>query len=531
MAHRNKITFSILALICLLVILVMADKIELLGPYNDDLGGIFQAKHVLENTFPDRPGTIKVFDHVLPLNSYYNGMTDMYFFMIPMGSILGFDYLTVRIYGIIIVLLATIFTFLLGKTLFNEKVGLISAFLFAFLPSTIFYGMLPLWTKFSLVFWFIPSLYFLVEWRKTGKIRFLIIAFVFLGMGLSTKINFVWVIVALAIAFLIFRPKIIRNIKDFVIMGISMIAGSTILIISFLSRPTYFLSSLLSRVSDTTPYGYSNLDFSSNVATRFSNFTQLMDGSSLMFLGGQHSNIIFVYFLVISIIGIFLLRLKFHNRFFKKSLFLILMLTIMIVVSSATVTVLNVAQLVILLPLAPLIIGAFIVTLSDRISKKANNEIFSLPIIFGLTIFLLVSNFMVIDSYKSDLERTGGVGLYSIILYDIADYLKENNMNQIVTLDWGSVYSIYISSNYEIFPSAAILYDRSNFQVNNYRQTVERSLMNPDTVYLKYIKDVPIQGSWDLFVEVLEKHDKKPVLIKTFYSWDEKDLFYLYKAE
>jgi len=203
----------------------------------------------------------------------------------------------------------------------------------------------------------------------------------------------------------------------------------------------------------------------------------------------------------------------------------------MIVVSSATVTVLNVAQLVMLLPLSPLIIGAFIVTLSDRISKKTNNEIFSLPIIFGLTILLLVSNFMVIDSYKSDLERTGGVGLFSIIFYDIADYLKENNMNQVVTLDWGSWNSIYISSNHEILPTVAILYDRSSFQVDKYRQTVEGSLMDPDTVYLKYIKDKPIQGSWDLFVEVLEKHDKKPVLIKTFYSWNEKDLFYLYKAE
>lgn len=530
MAHRNKITLSILALICLLVILVMVDNIELLGPYPDDLGGVLHAKRVLDNTTPDRPGTIEVFNHVLPLNSYYNGMTDVYFFMIPLGSILGLEYSTVRIYGIVIVLLATIFTFLLGKTLFNEKVGLISASLFAFLPATIFYGMLPLWTKFSLVFWFIPSLYFLVEWRKTGKIRFMIIAFVFLGIGLSTKINFVWVIVALAITFLIFRPKIIRSIKNLVIMGISMIAGSTILVISFLSRPTYFLGTLFLS-AETTPVGHSNLDFSSNVAMRFSNFFQLMDGSSLMFLGAQHSNILFVYFLIISIIGIFLLRLKFYNRFFKKSLFLILMLGIMIVISSGTVTLLNVAQLVILLPLAPLIMGAFIVTLSDRISKKTNNEIFSLPIIFGLTIFLLVSNFMVIDSYKSDLERTGGVGLFSTIYYDIADYLKENNMNQLVALDWGIGNSIYVSSNYELRPAVAILYNTSNFQVDKYKQTVEESLMDPDTVYIKHPKDVPIQGSWDLFVEVLEKHDKKPVLIKTFYSWNEKDLFYLYKAE
>lgn len=525
----NFVALVLLGIICSAITIIMIDKMDLPGPYRDNVGRALGAKQFLEDEFPFKEsGTIKIFGKVFPLNSYYNGLSSFYLFLVPTIAVGGYDVGTVRIHGIMVVVLSTIFTYLFSKEAFNYKVGLIAAALFGLLPATVFFGKFPTWTSLTLVLWFISSLYFLIKWKSSEKRKYLVIAFILLGIGLSEKIIFMWVIIALGIALIVFRPKIIRNFKNFFWATGSLIVGSTILIVSFFNRPLYYFETLLSK-STSTLVGHSNLNVNQNMLERFFQFNYLLEGSTFPFFGDTHANSIFLIFFIISVIGTLILSFKTHNLYFRNAYFVFLILIVMLTISSFSVTNINSSQLVILLPLPPIIIGIFIVALAKRL-ESTKKRIFSLPMILGITAFLIAGNLIIIDQYKSDLERTGGVGLFSNTIIEMTHFLEEKNYTKILALDWGPALSIHVSSGTELNPKAAILNNHDSWQVSYYKRVVTEALKDPDTVYIKYYRDIPADGSWQYFSEVLNEHNKKLILIKTFQEWDGTDSYYLYKA-
>jgi len=509
----------------------MIDKIDLPGPYRDNISRLLMAERFLNDEVTyNPPSNLNLFGKIFYLNSFYNGVSALYLFVIPTLIIFGFSPETIGIHGIMVVVLTTVFTFLFAKEAFNTKTGLVSAAMLSFMVSTVFFGKFPIWTSLTVVFWFIASLYFLIKWKKSTKKLYMILAFVSLGIGTSEKILFVWPLVALIITYFIFRPKIDNKIKHLPLIIISFLSGGIVLVVSLILRFQNTIDTIVTR-STTTPYGHENIMVFDHLVDRLSQFRQLLDGGFFTMFGDSHTNDVFFIFFLISIMGIFIMRIKNPNPYFKRSLFLIIILSIMLFLSIFTVTILNTAQLVILLPIPAIIISIFIVSFSENIHKFTNKKISSFPIILGLTLFLIVGNFLVIDQYKKDLEKTGGIGTYSSVIIEVTHFLQTNNYTSVLTLDWGSRAPILLVSEKELIPGGAILYDHGDFQVNKYKNTIKESLNDPTRVYLKNVKDIPVDGSNLYFKEVLEEQNKKLVLIKTFKEWDGKDLYYLYKAE
>jgi len=127
--HEKKISIIILFFICLSSILLMVDGLENPGLYYDDSGHPAVAVQVINNDPISRYWTtinVEIFEQVFPLWGTYEGTMSTYT-LLPFVYFLGPEVETIRIYGIVIVFLTTIFTYLFSKEAFNEKIGLLSA--------------------------------------------------------------------------------------------------------------------------------------------------------------------------------------------------------------------------------------------------------------------------------------------------------------------------------------------------------------------------------------------------------------------
>jgi len=521
----------LLILICGGVTLILIDKIDLPGPYQDDTNLLPVAHRMIEDELNYCRNCITIFEKNFPLGSHYNGLISFYLFKLPMVYFFGLDYIFVRYYGILFVLLTTIFTYLFSKELFNPKIGIIAAALFAFLPSTILFAKYPMWASYTLPFFSIATLYFLIKWKNSTKKRYLIMSFLFIGLGIGDKLNFLWLIIGLVITYFIFHPKFKKDLTTLLLGLSSLFAGSFLFVLSYLNNLQSQVGALLANLT-VTYYGQSNLNIFDNLIIRFEHLDQLITGDFFHMFGGSHSNFILFPLFIISLFGIIITKKVDYRNYFRKYLFIILLVFFMLASSIFTPTVLNTAQLIILLPFLSIIIAVFIFMFGKSIEKYSKIKNLHLPILVIFSILVITSNILVVNEYKNDMVKTGGIGLFSNKIVDLTDFLLTNNYTKITTLDWGFDAPLYVLSGGNITITTNILYNQEDFQVNRYKNILERSFEFPEVIYVKNVRDAPISGSSDLFPDTLKEHGKTPILIKTFYSWDEKTpLYFVYRVQ
>ena len=95
--------------------------------------------------------------------------------------------------------LGILFTYLFAKELGDNKIGALSALLLALHPAYMYnsikeglFTSVPVMTFISM-----GCLFFFFRWNRRGKITDFLLAFLLMGMGLSTRIWFIWLIIAL----------------------------------------------------------------------------------------------------------------------------------------------------------------------------------------------------------------------------------------------------------------------------------------------------------------------------------------------
>ncbi len=87
-------------------------------------------------------------------------------------------------------LLAIILTYLIGKEIYNKKIGLLSAVLFSFFP--IIFGMSRLYfLDLPIVTMVCGTIYFLLKYRKTEQKKYIFWSLIFVILGLLTKQIFI----------------------------------------------------------------------------------------------------------------------------------------------------------------------------------------------------------------------------------------------------------------------------------------------------------------------------------------------------
>jgi len=529
---KNSYSLIFLPIILGIGIFILADRMDLPGPYVDDSRHMMFAQQFLENK-DSFPYSFELFGKIFPLGKYYNGESGLYIFEIPLVYLFGPNLVTLRIYGIILMVLTTIFTYLFAKELFNQKIGIISSFLFALTPSTFLFTKYPSMVDTTMILFLLASFYFLLRWKNTKKTVYMVAAFLLLGLGFNEKVVFIWVFISLAVAYLIFKPSIDVTPKNIFLMACSIIIGSTFFILTWIINFKGFLNVVYSRLVNT-PQGHTNIDFLTNLSSRYEQIFELLDGSRLsLSFGGSYSNDAYAMFFLISVIGIIIMSVIRKNPFFRRSAFLIIVFFVILSVSIFSLTTSNVASLIILLPLSAIIMAVFIDLFTKKIKMLKNGRKISNVFFYGILIFLLSGNILLINEYKAEAQKTGGTPNYSVLFSQAGKYLLENNYTRVTTLDVAFLATIYVSTEGKIDINQNILYD---YQVerwlNNYKNNLQRNLNDQEMVYIKFNDkyNPTIRKNFHVIEEVLELENKQFITLKIFNNSKGENLISIYKA-
>lgn len=230
------------------------------------------------------------------------------------------------------------------------------------------------------------------KYRDTGKFKFFILSALFSGFGVSHKVDFIWVVFSLTLAaFLIYRIRLSIS-QMWRLTGVFLLGAAPIVAFNL---ATWGLTG-------QQFYSFSLLAVPEAVLARFKQFFELLSADWLSsYFTGTPTNRFFQFFCYILILfGSIFVRPKTD---FQK--FIGLTILTYIFLCSLTQFALHIHHLLVVIPLG-------LIYLSLHFSKT---------VVTALFLAFLVSSVWL----NYNLKQTGGTGIWSSSIYQIADDLKQ----------------------------------------------------------------------------------------------------------
>ncbi|MFC2143119.1 ArnT family glycosyltransferase [Candidatus Aenigmatarchaeota archaeon] len=126
--------------------------------------------------------------------------------------IFGFSDLTMRLVPIIFGVLVIFLTYLLGKELYSEKVGLIAAFLMTISRYFMYASSIVNNDNTIFIFIFEAAIYFFIKYKKNLDNNYLILSSIFIVLSFLTKLTFILIIPSmLALSYLFGKDRIKKD--------------------------------------------------------------------------------------------------------------------------------------------------------------------------------------------------------------------------------------------------------------------------------------------------------------------------------
>ena len=421
-----------LALAILLFAVLGLWQLRLPGLYQDEALDVAPAVRLLKGYAPWPyslcPATLglplMVCDHVGPTSTYL---------MLPFLRVLGIGVIGVRAYEFAVGLAALVFIFIWARRALAPGTAWIAALLLAATPSFWLACRNGLHVSFIVIPVAAAALACLDRWRRGGRSRWLYFASFLLGVGLSTKILFVWFLAALAASMLIAPRNLLRKLGRWQIAAsitCFIIGCGPFVAFVALSRGLT-IRTILTNLTHTT-YGVRNADVLTNLMTQFRSFAHLLDGSWLTWTGISPQNPVALPLFLVSAVC-----LAFHWRERETGLlrFSLMAIAVMVLASCFTITTLGPKHLVILLPFTTVIIAAAIGRAWSKRRRRGSLAI--LVLLVALAAAQLTADIGNDRRYLRSLAATGGVGLFSSAHSDLATYLMANGVAHPLAGDWG----------------------------------------------------------------------------------------------
>jgi 4-amino-4-deoxy-L-arabinose transferase-like glycosyltransferase len=281
--------------------------------------------------------SINFFGKSFPLSFCpYHGCIEHYLYL-PFIALFGINHISSRIASIFYSILTIIFMFYFLKGFFNTEIAFISSFLLA--TSLVFI----LGTRFAILvgsiipFITMGSLLCLWKWYKNRNVLFFYLGAFLFGIGLNTRIWFVWFLCAVLFASLVFR----KELKGTLLLS----TKGNVFLKYFLSGPIFIIGVFpmlyynLTIHFDTVRYcfskfpitheGINNTHYLNNLFVRIVNLINLLNGRWL--LDSFHfvtrnkisswSNVLYPFVFLISLLWLGFSILWLKDRFKKKRSF------------------------------------------------------------------------------------------------------------------------------------------------------------------------------------------------------------------
>ncbi|HST05103.1 MAG TPA: glycosyltransferase family 39 protein [Chloroflexia bacterium] len=320
-----------ISLACLIFLALALFQLDLPGLYADEAFDVIPAMQIVlgHSVELQRNVGVHLFGLSLPLmsSSDYQGVTSTYL-VLPFFWLFGVNVVSLRLMTISVGVLGLVLTFFLARKWFGSNVARLSVLMLATSPSWVFWSRLGVYVVSQVMPIAAGSLIAFTTWVKRRPIGrrngALYLGTFLLGLGLTTKILFLWFIAAVPIVALILYGARLwdsrgewlkergRWLKVALLSGLSFCAGAfPFILYNILSGGTFdLIRSTLS--APGTSNGIDNSALLRNLWTRVDNFRVLLDGSYFWFQaapGTSHANPITPPLFAIAALGLLVLIL------------------------------------------------------------------------------------------------------------------------------------------------------------------------------------------------------------------------------
>ncbi len=405
--------------------------------------------HQAVETF--RGSGIRLGDRQLPLMvTDYIGALNVYFVW-PSLALFGISVSALRLVPVVFAALTLWLTYLLARRLFGWRAGALTVLLLAVNPSFVFWSRQGIFVTSITATIAMGALLCWLRWYRRRQPGYLYAGAFLFGLGLYAKLLFLWVIVALAATFVLFKiPDLVRGFRSWFrtgqykhwIVALAFFLLGILPLLIYNAQTNGTIQTLTENLTSTY-YGGSNLAFVENLLTRLEQFEVVLNGSHFWYLGGtfankSYSSIFAGAGLLGLLVVVFMARHQWHKLAFPY-----LMLGLMLLASCFTVSALWFTHYSILVPFMPM---AVVVPL-DLVARHATRSA-SGPWIRGLDrigqiLLILVVGFLgakdlqVDLNYHQALARSGGYAAHSDASYKLTRSLQERGISSPLAMDWG----------------------------------------------------------------------------------------------
>ncbi len=543
-------------------------QIELPGLHPDEAQEVIPVIQILNNAPFDtiRNHGIEVLGARFPLMIQdYIGTVNTYLY-VPFIGIFGVSVYSLRLMSILISVVTLLLVWRIGRAWVSPLAGVLAALFLAMQPSFIFWSRQSVYVTFVTVPLTLGAMlcgwYW---WRKKTSVRWLYAGAFLLGLGIAAKMLVGWVLIGIGGAFglLYLLPNarkilearslkpigITLTLRQFVFAGVCLCAGLFMLIIYNLQTGGTF--ALLNDFGGTSYYGVDNSAFLENLAARIENLRVTITGEQFWYLtgGALYGNPLWSQALLITPLLALIIVFWRGRTDWRRSVFLLIALTLMLLSSVFTVSALWATHMAILMPFPPLLLAISLALIirhfpGNRFSYEGAIyhaptikifKIISVQLLRWLIICIFVTVLVYQDvqatlAYHHDLTRMGGFGGHSSAIDTLMDTLESlDPLPPLYAVDWGIQNQIRFLSGGTMQPI-----DIAGFELNpdpGFAVRVQQSLTTPNSLYLFHAPGDTTFQRRDAFEQIIAESGFTISSDEVVYDRTGRPIFHLVRLE
>lgn len=473
-------------------------QIELPGLHPDEAQEVIPIVQILNNAPFEtmRNHGIELFGARFPLMIQdYIGTVNTYLYL-PFISLFGISVYSLRLMSILISVGTLLLVWRIGRAWVSPFAGITAALLLAMQPSFIFWSRQSVYVTFVTVPLTLAAMLCGWHWwKKSANPRWLYAGAFLLGLGIAAKMLVGWVIIGIGGAFILLyglpnMGKIIQN-RSLKPIGISLtlwqdITAGLCLFAGMFMPVIYNLQTggtlaLLRDYSSISYYGVDNTAFLDNLAARLENLRVTLTGEQFWYLtgGALYGNPLWIPAVIITPMIATLLVLWRGRVDWRRALFLVVALPLMLLASVFTVSALWATHMAILMPFPPLLLAIALALCIKHFPRKS----FAVWITSLLIAILVYQDIQAAAAYHHDLTRMGGFGGHSSAIYPLMDALESlEPLPPLYAVDWGIQNQVRFLSGGRMQPV-----DIAGFEFEpdpGFAARVQQSLTTPEGLYI-----------------------------------------------
>lgn len=461
----------------------------------------------------------------------FNGALDSYI-LLPVTRVFGFTVNTIRITQVALAVIGMIFTYILCKRVFNEKIALVSTFLLSINPSFIAFnrqGLLVGSADFALI---ALSLFAMLAWRLNKKIAYFYLGFFVAGVSIFNNASSLWCLFALFFAYLIIYKDMARGLfkdkeldTDKIVKAACFIFFGAFPFLLYNMHDGETLKNLFASLGSYTKE-YGPLWYFRALGNSIKILIGVLSASwrpaTWEYARGIANYLYPLASLSALVATPFLILRRQDNALLKKTAFITLVITLILMQSAFALKDLNGYSLYRVYPFVQILIAIFILEAFNFFKKSG----FMFIAAFLMMIVFVFMEIFTVAAYHMELNRTGGRGYFSGQMYDLNEFLKKTPYYNAVAMDWGFRYNLLVLSKGEIDAQDFFLLDSAG---KGFYDRSESLLRDKNNVYLTHPPQADATRIWGYFKEHALSRGFKLERMDSFCKGDAKEDIIIYK--